>query len=453
MVFFPVTLGMLLVFAPGLSFQQQCTTSNDIGGVSCELFTPYYSEHQWATCLTNEYIMRSSNQRHQCRQLGASQCWYQCMLEIYGLDEGEVNEDCRCSPGEVMTEAPTDDLPPHCYSPRGDDCSWYRHCLEMRYPCEGTSDGYAIRYAEKFCNLYTDNYNDFSSDGRAWIDGVRKCLQVVLVPSLRPWVQKTCSDIRGDAFNSHPGCYINPANGAPGICELSCTDVLRSFWLVSYEGGALTSAFAETTNQMWSVMVGCFGDSQLSGCIPAAQTALIISIPFVPISQRLAAATAVITFLANRLNWISNGFRWIPFLDNDDSDSDNRRKRDTIESDMVTNFDVRLLLADEKILNISNGTDLPQTRGHTLDQAIEDLSNAVRNGDLSQIPLIVNDTQMTLTVLSVGQCTDISCNSTDVKELATAPPPSSAETCTLFVHLHYIMTLISVIIVVYFFSM
>ena len=97
-----------------------------------------------------------------------------------------------------------------------------------------------------------------------WIDGVRKCLQVALLPSLRPWVQQTCHDIHQleDAFNSHTGCYITPADRAPGICQLSCSDALRSFWLVSFEGGTLTSAFLETTSQMWSVMVGCFGDEQ-----------------------------------------------------------------------------------------------------------------------------------------------------------------------------------------------
>ena len=82
-------------------------------------------------------------------------------------------------------------------------------------------------------------------------------------------------------------------------------------------------------------------------------------------------------------------------------------------------------VADEKILNITNGTVLPTTNGQSLDQAIESLLNAVRNGDLSQIPLVVNDTQITLEILSVGQCINIMCNSTEVKILATAPEPSN----------------------------
>ena len=324
----------------------------------------------------------------------------------------------------------------------------------MRYPCEGTVHDYAIRYAEKFCNLYSDNYNDFSGYGQAWIDGVRKCLQVSLVPSLRPWVQKTCRDIRQDAFNSHAGCYITPADRAPGICQLSCSDILRSFWLVSFEGGALTSAFLETTSQMWSVMVGCFGDEQLSGCIPDFQSALIISLPLVPISQRLAAATAVVTFIAKRQNWLSNGLRWIPFLD-DDSQTDNRRRRETVESDMGTQFIVRVLLADEKILNITNGTVLPTTNGQSLDQAIESLSNAVRNGDLSQIPLVVDDTQITLEISSVGQCIDIMCNSMEVKELARAPEPSNRGSSTVYykIEVFTIIALTTIMVIVYMLSL
>ena len=134
-------------------------------------------------------------------QYASTSAWF----ELYNVAQGTVNSECRCSSGD---QAPTpDSLPPECYSPNGRDCSWYRNCLEVRYPCQGTNNGYAIEYAEKFCNLYSDSYNDFSTEGRAWIDGVCKCLQVALVPSLRPWVSKTCRDNRREAFDSHSGCY------------------------------------------------------------------------------------------------------------------------------------------------------------------------------------------------------------------------------------------------------
>jgi hypothetical protein len=61
-------------------------------------------------------------------------------------------------------------------------------------------------------------------------------------------------------------------------------------------------------------MVGCFGDVQLSGCIPDFQSALIFSLPIVPLSQRLVAATAVVTFLAKRQNWLSWQMDYAGFL-------------------------------------------------------------------------------------------------------------------------------------------
>ena len=187
---FSVTFGLpllLFIFVPSGTLSQRCASAGDLGGTHCVLLTPYYSEYQWATCLTDDYIMQSASARgktHYCRSQSAVQCWYQCMIEFYDMNSGPVNANCRCSPGST-TSMPTMPLLPHCFSPRGDDCQWYGECLEVRYPCQGTGDGYAIEFAEKFCNLYSTNYNDFSTEGQSWIDAVRKCLQVELVPSLR----------------------------------------------------------------------------------------------------------------------------------------------------------------------------------------------------------------------------------------------------------------------------
>ena len=464
-------LGLLLYFVPEPSLQQQCRTHNGnvvgVGEAECVLLSPYYHRYQWATCLTEDYVMRASNQRHYCRGR-ATVCWYQCMLELHELDQGPVYNDCRCSPSETTTEAPTDNLHPHCYSPRGEDCSWYRECLERRYQCQGTDDGYAIEYAEKFCNLFADSYNDFSNDGRAWIDGVRKCLQVALVPSLRPWVRKTCGDIRSDAFNSHPECYVNPASGAPGICELWCIDVWKTFWLV-FDGDALSDAPFETGKQMLSVMGRCSFDSgPLSGCIPTAQTSLLITVLPGSIGTRLSvlAAAKLVNYIAIEQNWVENGFRWFPFLDDDDNSEfmGNRKRRQSVITDVYTNINV--LLVDTKALNISNGTTSTPTQDQIdLDEAVENLANAVSNGLLSEIPLVVNGTQMSLEVFSVGQCTDILCNSTNVTELAIAPslsptssstdatkitelahktPPTSGAKTTMFLQLHYVSVICAI---------
>ena len=430
----------LLMLLPRLSIQQQCITSSDIGQVECVLLSTYYNDYQWATCLTEQYIMRSSDQRHECRDSSATQCWYQCMLEIYDRDRGTVNEGCRCSPGTAMTL----NLPPRCYSPSGVDCMWYRDCLEVRYPCEGNNGAYAIEYGEKFCKLYSDNYNDFSSESQAWIDAVRKCLQVALVPTLRPWMNKTCTDIRNDAFDSHPNCYINPdpASRAPGICDLSCADATRVFWLVSFEGGSLLHAPIETAQQMLSVMTGCFGTGLLSRCVEQAVLFITTEVPIQIKRFAVSISLQLVRSISEKLNWESNGFRWLPLPDN--SFSTNRKKRQT--STTQNNLEIKVLLVDAKALNITNGTMLAPTRAPNLKQALDTFATAVKNGELSEIPLLLNNSRVILSVNSIGQCADILCNVTNITELAIAPQPSSAKIFPPLCHVVAVLIMICFIL-------
>ncbi len=180
-----IAIACFILVALPCEMSCQCSGSSDIGNTECVLLRPRYLQYQWATCLTHDYIQLTSNQRHICRNY-ATMCWYQCQLEIHHQENGPVFDDCACSPGDTIPTS--DDTMPtlalECYSPSGDDCNWYRDCLEACYPCEGTEDGYAIEFAKKFCDLYTERLSEFSSQGIMWIDGVRKCLQVVLVPSL-----------------------------------------------------------------------------------------------------------------------------------------------------------------------------------------------------------------------------------------------------------------------------
>jgi hypothetical protein len=87
-----------------------------------------------------------------------------------------------------------------------------------------------------------------------------------------------------------------------------------------------------------------------------------------------------------------------------------------------------LLLVDLQLLNISNGTSVPtrSPSSPTLEETITALGDAVSNGDLSRIPVQVNETEVILEVSSVGQCGDTLCrNDTNVIPLATAPPPTT----------------------------
>ena len=215
-----------------------------------------YRGKQYANCLSAAYIKQKSGSKHHCIDWSADYCWYQCMLENHNKDNGPVSEDCACTdnPDESLT---TETLPlaEKCYNPDGRDCSWYRDCLEKKHPCDGQPASYAIKFAEKFCLLYRDNYNLFSSQGQQWVDGVRKCLQVVLAPMIRPYFKGSCEDIKREAFDSHAPCYVNPGFGAPSMCDLSCGDWLRVFWTI--KSSFLTSSAFRTLTGMIEVGYNC----------------------------------------------------------------------------------------------------------------------------------------------------------------------------------------------------
>ena len=424
-----LTIASILVLLPKLSLQQYCSSAADLGRTDCVLITrPSYDARQWATCVTEDYMMRASGGWWQCVNEGVTQCWYQCMLEIYDFEGGLVNADCSCTPDEMLPN--NSRLPAECYSPRGDNCQWYEDCLEMRYPCRGTDDGYAIEYAQKFCNLYSDNYNDFSSTGRQWVDEVRRCLQVALVPSLRLWVTHTCAAIREEAFDSHAGCYTDVD---PSMCELSCADIWRAFVIVNFPSGdftegALVTAPLATIQQMLSVMLRCYTNEELSGCIKNLLTTLEIAVKVgvrnLPLVRTATGAFFVARHVARTLSWVENGLGWYPlymvdYYDND-SDRGHKKRQDTDEE--IINF--RVLLVDMKILNTSNSTMSQPPSGQTIDQAVDNMVNAVMNGSLSMIPLNINNTEVNSSLSVVSQCMDISCNSSNMTELVIAPTPT-----------------------------
>ena len=72
------------------------------------------------------------------------------------------------------------------------------------------------------------------------------------------------------------------------------------------------------------------------------------------------------------------------------------------------------------------------TSGQTLDQAIDDLVNAVMNGSLSMIPLNINNTEVISSLSMVSQCMDIGCNSTaNMTELVTLTTPTASVTTSM----------------------
>lgn len=94
---FEMKLSSLFVLLSAFAVQrvwaaQTCDANYGPSGVTeCVLLSEYYG-YQWATCLTNAYIQQKSNQKHICKYIYATYCWYQCMIEVHDKSDGTVTE-------------------------------------------------------------------------------------------------------------------------------------------------------------------------------------------------------------------------------------------------------------------------------------------------------------------------------------------------------------------------
>ena len=87
-----------------------------------------------------------------------------------------------------------------------------------------------MSYGAKFCDLHTASNHQFSSEAAStWVNAVRRCLQVELVPLLRLCRRPpSCEEIRHSAFQSHLPCYFSPY-GAFSVCEV--TNYSQNSWV------------------------------------------------------------------------------------------------------------------------------------------------------------------------------------------------------------------------------
>lgn len=230
---------VLCIFASKLGVN--CCNNTTLGRSACIRISRYNGE-QWSTCVTDLYIRQKSKGRHGCAK-GQPICIYQCMLEEHGADSGKVASPCTCSTRDglktdtgkgVKTVKPTIILPSWCFSPTGADCSWFRTCLGKRYSCRPNFKDEIITFSERLCDLYLNPYSDLSRGGNIWINGVRKCLQVTLVPLLRKWRGtngRNCKSLTKYAISSYRHCFYSPYPATiPTICKLPLTDLWRIFW-------------------------------------------------------------------------------------------------------------------------------------------------------------------------------------------------------------------------------
>ena len=302
------------------------------------------------------------------------------------------------------------------YSPSGDSCSWYRNCLERKYPCKATSNAYAIRYAEKFCMLYDKRYTLFSADGQKWVDGVRKCLQVVLVPFLRPWMKPTCQEIRKTAFASHTPCYLRPGKGAPSVCDLGCWEYFKIFWTIKGSFTELDTAW-EPVKGMWNIGTQCGLHSQIRKCLMgrSASPMKVAKLVIQTFSQQkrhstdsLSEADARSRFvdrvgsaIASTLKWNTDVIDWIAHPVN------------AANSDDPDSLHIIIVLADKKAMGIVN-TSTPSV---SFDQTMLEFASAIEEGRLF---MQVYDSNVW--VKSLAACSDKSCDNPQTMAVSVRSP-------------------------------
>ncbi|XP_055347971.1 uncharacterized protein LOC129595085 [Paramacrobiotus metropolitanus] len=307
------------------------------GGFGC-LRLNGYDRRQSATCVSSKYLLQRSERRTFCFYYWYPFCWYPCMLETHRIGPRKdtdpntytVTDDCACDPKDIMPMN-MDDLPNKCNYPDGSDCAWYRECLERRHQCAGGNNDYAIQYAEHFCNLYAHGSDAFSSQGKNWINAVRKCLQAALVPAMRPYYKGSCRDIKKTAFASHDACYLRPDATSPGICDLDphdwwkifwtvkgaivSKDWYRSLWQMSVVGGACSKEFVFDSlmklHQMVSVSLS-FGSSQSELYLTGRQKRAADE--ELELDKKWEIVERAANGVAGYLQWNRDNFDWFAFM-------------------------------------------------------------------------------------------------------------------------------------------
>ena len=217
--------------------------------------------------------------------------------------------------------------------------------------------------------MYKEHYQDFDTTGQQWIDAVRKCLQVKLVPILRPFVIATCEHIKQMAFDSHPGCYLHPDSGAPSICDIGVANWARVFWTVK---GALIQDATATIKQMLDIVMECGYDILSTGISKIQMTFQRVNETVLSNLNKFAENIA--DEMARKLDWHRKGIIYFGFST---LISINRSKRTTdTNSDLVH---VNLLIASGSEFDLNATDDAPEVNVSA--EAIS-AAEAIENGDV-----------------------------------------------------------------------
>ncbi|XP_066934276.1 uncharacterized protein [Clytia hemisphaerica] len=414
---------MLLLFLVGLSsvpVEPSCNMHTGPAGSKVCVKFQGENQPQWAICMSNQYIQLKSSYRHKCKENFRTFCYYQCQLEVYGKETGDIGEKCRC---QLDGKVPGETLPSWCYSPSGDSCNWYRDCLHKYQDCSNTNAFYAIEYGEHFCQAYDESRSRLSYRGQQWVDAVRKCLQVALVPMLR-WNNKpNCAEIEQEAFDSHTCCYLAGPScvkaGTPSICDISVSDwgVVFSTINETFNPFSNHGALGEALAGMVTTMAGCtsnYGNDFITWIklkFTNEDDSFRTSLDSNDYGEKSKAKDLIyqlINELAEEMKWRESGLFWFGGL----KESLNvDRKRRSAHQDVA--------------VKISVWSNPGEDRSILLNQTVLNLLDKIEKGE---IKIKSKQLKESFEIASASSCLDENC--TTVGKNVTAPITTTPTTTT-----------------------
>ncbi|XP_062587432.1 uncharacterized protein LOC134249093 [Saccostrea cucullata] len=309
------------------------------------------------------------------------------MLEDHKVESGTVSEDCECNENQTL---PINDLPSWCYSPSGDNCSWYSQCLEKKFTCQDMHQtSYAINNGVRFCQLYQDHFQQFSPAGQKWINSVRECLQVALVYFLRPFQKVTCNEIQQKAFDSHVDCYVNPNKDVPSFCSLPNHDRFKALFTVGPElySNCVNKVYREACANIYESAKQLVNVAYISCPIHATDDLIkniqIIFSKSVEKTKRYRrsptptddydAGTDLIVTIEKRLRWKLRGVTWIGYFQNSTLDTLNEK---------INSFRTfHILLAPSKLYNLNYKTNV--TLEINMTEILNEVTFSFKNGSFT----------------------------------------------------------------------
>jgi len=111
--------------------------------------------------------------------------------------------------------------------------------------------------------VFEEQKPKLSADTQKWMEAVRKCHQVNMVPLLRDSGDHICicNKIRDQALASYTKCYLNPGEGAKSICDVICWEHFKIFWAIKKSFLKLDTAW-ESLKGLWNIGTKCSRDFQ-----------------------------------------------------------------------------------------------------------------------------------------------------------------------------------------------